>query len=453
MGITVCHSLSSKETNTKKMTRSTIANSVVPGGSDAALLQTILQNFPGGIAVYDANLQMVICNERLKELLEYPEALFASGYPTLEDVYRCNANRGEYGPGDPEKQVRDRIALARNGIGHTFERVRPNGTVLEVRGTPLPGGGFVTVYLDITEQRANAQNLQTVVDNFPGGISVFDQDMRMVLCNERQKKMLDYPADLFENGHPSLEEVFRFNASRGEYGPGDVEELVAIRMERANRGEEHCIDRTRPNGRILEIRGVPLEGGGFVSTYIDVTEQRKSQAQIAHMAHHDPLTDLPNRALFDDRLEANLARAARGEVLAVLYLDLDKFKPVNDELGHAAGDHVLKITASRLKDCTRATDTVARLGGDEFAIIQVNLKDPSDASRLAERIIRSMSEPIAFERKDICIGTSIGIAVAPVDGDSSAEILRKADSALYRAKRTLRGTHQYFNKALQDRLP
>ena len=234
---------------------------------------------------------------------------------------------------------------------------------LPARGSEEPAGAGYAVLMNNLLERTRL--LEVVVANFPGGISVFDSDLRMVLCNEQQKRLLEYPDDLFADGYPSLEEIYRLNAIRGEYGPGDPEALVKVRMDLAREQKEHVFERTRPNGTVLEIRGMPLEGGGFVTTYLDVTSQRRSQAEIAHMAHHDPLTDLPNRSLFQDRLERAVARARCGEMIALHFLDLDRFKPVNDEMGHAAGDALLQAVAGRINAAKRETDLVARLGGDE----------------------------------------------------------------------------------------
>ena len=237
---------------------------------------------------------------------------------------------------------------------------------------------------DVTEQ---SRLLSALTESFPGGICLFDKDLRMVLCNAEQKRLLDYPDELFASQWPTLEQIFRFNAERGEYGPGEVEEHVSNRMAIVAQRRPHIVERTRPNGTVLEIRGTPLEGGGFVTTYLDVTEQRRAQALAVHLAHHDAMTGLANRMLFMDRLRQSMARAKRGHRMAVLYIDLDRFKPVNDRLGHAAGDAVLKRVAERLRSVVRETDTVARLGGDEFVVIQCGT-----ASTLAEPSSRVASK-------------------------------------------------------------
>jgi diguanylate cyclase (GGDEF)-like protein len=186
---------------------------------------------------------------------------------------------------------------------------------------------------------------------------------------------------------------------------------------------------------VLEIRGVPLEGGGFVTTYLDVTEQRRAQSMISHMAHHDFLTDLPNRALFHDRLEQALARVKRGEQIALHYLDLDNFKPVNDILGHAVGDALLKAVAGRLSRTKRETDSVARLGGDEFVLIQTDVQDAAGVLALAGRLLDQLATPIRVEDEAVALRASVGIALFPDHGRGAEGLLEAADRALYEAKR------------------
>ena len=297
----------------------------------------------------------------------------------------------------------------------------------------------------LTTLRERVGLLEQVVNNFPGGIQLFDKNLAMVFCNQQQRNMLDYPDQLFANGNPNLEAIFRFNAERGEYGPGEVEQLVSERMERVARREAHVFERTRPNGTVLEIRGMPLADGGFVTTYLDVTEQRKNAALIAHLAHHDMLTGLPNRALLMDRLSMSLARANRGHRMALLYLDLDKFKPINDRYGHAMGDDVLKRVADKMQSVVRDTDTVARIGGDEFVIIQQDIKSASDAAKLATRVIAAVSERQFSNNVDVTVGVSIGIAFAPEDADSADKLIQNADKALYNAKKQ-GGSRLHFHR-------
>ncbi len=293
--------------------------------------------------------------------------------------------------------------------------------------------------------------LQAIIDNFPGGIIFLDADLRLAVANERAKTLLDFPDYLFSDGPPSLEDVFRFNANRGE-GPGDVDDHVAKRIALARAHQPHVFERERPNGTVIEVRGVPLADGGFVTTYMDVTQRHRSEAKINHMAHHDALTDLPNRVLLRERLEQGLKNTRRGErYLAVLTLDLDRFKEINDTLGHPIGDELLKCVADRLRACIRETSTIARLGGDEFAIVEDVTNPVTEATAVADRIQMALSTPFELSGHQVIIGSSIGIAIAPDDGSDPDNLLKNADLALYRAKNSGRGMHCFFEREM-DRL-
>jgi diguanylate cyclase (GGDEF)-like protein len=403
-------------------------------------LESIAEVFPGGVAMFDKHLNMVICNTRLRVMLEYPDALFAQGDPNIEDLFRFNAERGEYGPGEVEALVRQRVDLVRRRVPHVYERKRPNGTIVEVRGVPLNGGGFLTTYFDVTEQRRRAHEFAVLIENFPGGIAMFDEHLNMIVCNGRLKEMLQYPDALFGAGNPNIADLFRFNAERGEYGPGDVEEQVRTRMALVDQHRAHEYERMRPNGTVVEVRGIPLASGGFVTTYTDVTNKRRAQARIAHLAHHDALTGLPNRLLLLDRLNQALATMRRnGGGLALHYLDLDRFKPVNDACGHAVGDGLLKAVGERLREHIRDTDTAARVGGDEFVIMQTRLQDRGDAVALAKRLVMAIGQTFTVASHDLHVGVSIGIALAPEHGADADQLFRQSDLALYRAKSSGRG--------------
>src|SRR6185369_15017047 len=187
-------------------------------------------------------------------------------------------------------------------------------------------------------------------------------------------------------------------------------------------------------------------------THHDITEQRQSEAKIAHMALHDTLTNLPNRMLLNERLEDALRRVKRGEIVAAHLLDLDHFKTVNDTLGHPAGDKLLKLVADRLRSAVRDTDTVARMGGDEFAIVQIDIAQPADCTALAHRIIESVSAPYEIEGQQVVIGTSVGIAISPSDGTSPDQLIRNADLALYRAKGDGRSTYRFFERDMDAQM-
>src|SRR4051794_1513900 len=183
-------------------------------------------------------------------------------------------------------------------------------------------------------------------------------------------------------------------------------------------------------------------GGGWTATHEDITERRRAEAKISYMAMHDGLTDLPNRLLFVQQVANH--HLDRGRRFAVLYLDLDRFKDVNDTLGHPFGDKLLEQVGTRLRGCVRRSDTVARLGGDEFAVLQGNLTERSATAFLADRIVDTLGAPFDLDGHHVVIGVSIGIAIAPVDASDTVQLLKSADLALYRAKADGRGTHRFF---------
>ena len=206
-------------------------------------------------------------------------------------------------------------------------------------------------------------------------------------------------------------------------------------------------ERTRPNGVVLQVRSVPLPSGGIVRTFTDVTDYKRSEARVAHMARHDALTDLPNRVLLRERMSEAIARLrGTGEGFALLCLDLDHFKDVNDTMGHPVGDELLREVARRLRSCVREDDTVARLGGDEFAILRA--KGHEDVGPLADTLLKAVIAPYDLHGEHVTIGTSIGIALAPHDGTDADELFKNADLSLYRAKSEGRNAYRFFEREM-----
>ena len=202
----------------------------------------------------------------------------------------------------------------------------------------------------------------------------------------------------------------------------------------------------------MSIINKPMADGGWLATHEDITERQRAEAQIAHMARHDALTDLPNRILLRERIEHELKRVKRGECLAVLCLDLDHFKSVNDTLGHPIGDELLKVVADRLRHCTREPDTIARLGGDEFAIIMTAMHQPSDAAFLSQRVREAITKPFELDGHQMVVDVSIGISIAPLDATDPDQLLKSADMALYGAKADGRGTYRFFEPEMDARM-
>jgi len=229
---------------------------------------------------------------------------------------------------------------------------------------------------------------------------------------------------------------------------GHAVQVLAEQAQLRDRQESGTHYYELSDGRVIASVFNPTPSGGWVSTFEDVTERRQAEEQIMHMARHDALTNLPNRVLFRERMEQVLGRD--GE-LAVLFIDLDRFKTVNDTLGHPVGDKLLCEVTRRLQAAVKRTDTVARLGGDEFAIVQAGSR-PTDATELASKIIETISEPFDILGNQFVIGASVGIAMAPTDGTEPDQLLRNSDMALYRAKENGRGTYHFFQPEMDAQM-
>jgi diguanylate cyclase (GGDEF)-like protein/PAS domain S-box-containing protein len=418
------------------------------------LLQTLVDNLPSGVSVFDKALQLVLMNESAIRLLGFSRALLQQ-HPNFEDLARWNVQRGEYGKVDPERFMANLMAKVSKPVPHRMERTRPNGTVIELRGAPMPHGGFVTVYTDVTEQKATERELrhqsevfQTLVDNIPGGVTLFSADQRLLAFNKEFARLLDFPPSLLENT-PTLESFFLYNARRGEYGEGDAEEQVQNLLARARENKAHLFKRTRPDGTILEVRGLPLADGGFVTIYTDVTEQHRAAEAIERLAHRDTLTGLANRYTLEARLDQLVADARRHERhLAVMFLDMDNFKSINDTLGHGIGDQFLVEVARRLGSTVRENDIVARLGGDEFVVVLAEVIEREDVAAVAEKVIASLREPVFLGSHELRASSSIGICFYPQDGRDRGTLMQSADIAMYHAKNAGKGVYHFFDATM-----
>ena len=246
----------------------------------------------------------------------------------------------------------------------------------------------------------------------------------------------------------SLRDVMALRHAAGSFPAVSLDQYCATRNSVIAGGMPDNSEIELTDGRVFEIHHRPMSGGGWVATHEDITQRRRVEAKIVHLAHHDVLTDLPNRVLLMDRLGEAVERIKRGEVFALHLFDLDYFKKVNDTLGHPVGDKLLQLVGQRLRGVVRDGDLIARTGGDEFSILQIGLKRPADASVLAERVVKTVSAPYEIDGHHIVIGTSIGIAVTPMDGDVGEELIRRADLALYRSKAEGRCTYRFFEPGM-----
>lgn len=297
--------------------------------------------------------------------------------------------------------------------------------------------------------------LDTAINNMGDGLCMFDAEKRLVVCNDRYAKMYRLPSELLRPGTPHhviIKHRITSGMLKGATSENAAKQVISNLGTLPTNTTSSRIDELA-DGRLICVTRQPMADGGWVATHVDVTEQRKSEAKIIYMAQHDALTDLPNRALLRERLERALViTRGQGANLAVLMLDLDRFKEVNDTLGHPAGDALLQAVAARLRGCVRETAFIARLGGDEFAVIEYVTNPADEAAALAEKIRLALCEPFDLGGHQVTAGTSIGIAIAPDDGDDSEKILKSADLALYSAKNDGRGTFRFFEPELDQRM-
>jgi diguanylate cyclase (GGDEF)-like protein len=287
------------------------------------------------------------------------------------------------------------------------------------------------------------KRFNNAMDNIVQGLAMYDQRNALIACNKRYAEIYGLPAELTGPGVTRAQIL----AHRGEHGFGKP-----ASEPRTDPDGGILMINELPDGRLIAQRRKKLADGGWVSTHEDITVRCRAEAKVEEMATSDALTGLSNRFAFKQRLEKCLAEARRRTgKFAVLYLDLDHFKAVNDALGHTGGDKLLQEASARIKAVVRPDDTAARLGGDEFAIIQTVSYAPSDAKRLAERLIASVSRPYAIGSDHIEIGASIGISLAPDDSVDSDELLRMADMALYHAKMN-RGSYTLFKPWMDEQI-
>jgi diguanylate cyclase (GGDEF)-like protein len=293
------------------------------------------------------------------------------------------------------------------------------------------------------------RRIDIALNNMTHGLCMFDAEQKLIVCNKTYVEMYALTPALSKPG-TLLQVIENYRASIGNGAIATPEQMAAasaIHAQEASAYTQELMD-----GRIVAVSQRPMPDGGWVAVHEDITERRRAEAKIAHLARHDMLTNLPNRVLFREHLEDAFSRIEPGRGFAVHCLDLDHFKTVNDTLGHPIGDELLKLVALRLTEAVSSSDFIARIGGDEFAVVQTNVARPEECSQLASRIVELISRPYDIDGRHIVIGTSIGIAIAPSDGANPDLLLKNADMALYLAKGDGRGTHRFFEREMDKRL-
>jgi diguanylate cyclase (GGDEF)-like protein/PAS domain S-box-containing protein len=414
-----------------------------------------VENMTQGLCMIDGDARLVVCNERYAKLYRLPPELLEPGTLHRDIIahrVRSGLLKGGHGNADVQQQLSVLSALPVERRSSRIDE-HADGTLIRVTRQPIPGGGWVATHDDITEQRRaeeelyeTKQFLDSIIDNIPIAVVVKDAVTRkFVLVNRTFQAMRGLGRDALVG-----KSVFAFyNQRTAEFI--DHMDSEVLQGHRDGKNLEYDVD-TQDGTRIYATSRIVVRDNDGEAKYLivvinDVTERKKSEQRIAFMAHHDALTGLANRAAVTQQIEEAAARQRRrGDSFTVLLLDLDRFKHVNDTLGHSAGDALLRQAAARLKALLRETDVLARLGGDEFAIIQSGETNQREAAgALADRIIEIFAKPFDIDGNEVNIGTSIGIALAPEHGTNPDSLLKMADMGLYGAKSAGRNGYRFFD--------
>jgi diguanylate cyclase (GGDEF)-like protein/PAS domain S-box-containing protein len=421
-------------------------------------LHAAVENISQGMCMFGKDGRLLVCNELYAKMYNLPAELLKPG-SLIDDIIAYRLRNGMFKGDQHDADIRQQLEAAwADGVSSRIDE-HADGRLIRITRSPLQGGGWVATHQDITEQRKAERELDetkrfldSIIENIPVAVVVKDVKTRKyVLVNRALETMLDMPRSEFLDR--TIFEIY--GAKNAEFI--DQTDTEALQEGGGGTYQEYELDtpmrghRTRGARRIV-IRDANGEAKYLATVIEDVTERKKVEQRIAFLAHHDPLTGLANRAALTQRIEEAAARQRqRGEPFSVLLLDLDRFKQVNDTLGHPAGDTLLTEVATRLKQLLRETDVLARLGGDEFAIIQAGeVAQREAASSLADRIVAALGKPFEIEGSEVNIGTSIGIALAPEHDTGAGNLLKMADLALYRAKSAGRNGYCFFNREMSE---
>ncbi len=419
--------------------------------TSAYLLRETLENISQGVIMFDAAHRMRIWNQRALDLLDLPESL-ARTQPTIDDIIEHQIANGEFDI-DGLANIQSLRSADHARLGSIIERQRPNGRILKIATIPLQAGGFVRTFTDVTESRqqqakiANAEKeFRQLIENATIGIYRTAVTGEIVWSNPTLVKL-----NGFESEQELIDSVVT-DAGEWYVEPGRYETFMKEVISKGritNFESEVILSKTGRRIWISEdawlVRNEKGEPAYFEGTIIDITDRKKSEERLRHLASHDALTDLSNRYAFERHLNELLGA---GKPVAVIILDLDGFKAINDQLGHEAGDVVLKTTARRMKTVWGRNSLAARFGGDEFAMLIEGGMLSANIGAVASELVNAIGEPIKLGRRTASVGVSIGIALAPRDGSSAAELIRRADNALYAAKSGGKNTYRFFDPTM-----
>jgi diguanylate cyclase (GGDEF)-like protein/PAS domain S-box-containing protein len=407
-----------------------------------------LDILPQGIVFLDKDGRYILWNKQYADIYKRSADLFRPG-AKLEDTLRIGVARGDYPDaiGREDEWLKERLDRLHDSSGR-HEQVLSDGRCVLIEERRTGDGGIIGLRVDITEMKRREASFRLLFEGNPVPMFVYALDSgRILAANEAAAAHYGFSRERLQSMDLA-----------GLHDPVEWQELGghAARSieEQAGRTWRHRV----ADGHMIDVsvfaRRLTYEGQAAVMiAAIDVTERKRTEERIAYMAHHDSLTGLPNRVMMRQRMEEMLSRSRRnGRGMAVLCIDLDNFKAVNDTLGHLHGDLLLQSVAARLRLRLREEDVVARLGGDEFAILQGDIAQPADVTGLAQRLLDAIGEPYDLDGHLVTVGASIGIAIVPGDGESSEELLKNADMALYRSKADGKGTYRFFEAAMDARV-
>ena len=424
--------------------------------SEKHTLDTALNNMTQGLVLYDARARIVTTNQRYLDMYNLSTEVVKPGCHFF-DLIQHRKDTGSF-DGDVEEFCSN---ILRNvAAGKVTQKVMEiaDGRSFQIVNKPLAQGGWVATIEDITERRnleqerdRNSAFLRQIIDHIPTQITVKDvRDRRYVLANRVAETQFGMSRDAIVG--KTAVDLF----------PKAAADIIAADDEKALRCPDGLFRDIGPwqtqglGERLITSRriGIPDQSGEtryIINVVDDVTDRRRADEKIAHLAHYDALTDLPNRVLFRERIERELRKTGRGEQFALLYIDVDEFKGINDSLGHHVGDELLKAVAARIRRCIRDTDHVARLGGDEFAVIQTDVANTNDVVEFVTRIHEAIRQPYECIGHHLTTDASIGIAMAPQDGTDLDQLIKNADLAMYGAKADGRRTYRFFEPAMDAR--
>jgi diguanylate cyclase (GGDEF)-like protein/PAS domain S-box-containing protein len=414
--------------------------------SAQARLADALEHSQEGVIVVDANDVIALANAQAADLFGIAPELIKPGTPLaqLHPALQQSVDAGQ-------------LLLRRDGdLQATSEALMANGRWLRISRSPTRDEGFIVLCSDISRLKVQERSLlerkmqlDLALNNMTHGLCMFDADRKLIICNQRYASMYGVPAELIRPG-TALQDILQYLVDQRTFAEPAEETFAAINSNPP--GGSFRVVRPFNDGRLISISHESTADGGWVAIHEDITERQRAEAHIAYLARHDQLTDLPNRVFFREELDKCVRRLRKGEKFAILCLDLDRFKSVNDSLGHSIGDKLLGAVAKRLAGCVDEQDFVARLGGDEFAVIQANVVRPEESGALAGRIIERVGAPYEIEGQQLNVGASIGIAIAPADGNDADQLLKNADLAMYRVKADGRGSYCFFEAEMDARI-